>query len=226
MKKSFLRVALGVLLGASALTASAASLSTWLSSGPLSPVSGATTVNFGSSTPNNSAAVQSPMTTFSNGVATYSGGKLFNTTTTGISGTSARPVGSTGNWWSIQAGQTGTVNFSSGISYYGFLWGSPDISPWNTVSFFSGNTLLDSFGREKFDPPLTNNNWSTTSYLNVRTLSGGPLITKITFSASQNAFETDNHAFASAVPLPAAGWLFGSAVLGFISLSKRRKALS
>lgn len=223
MKHSTLCIVFGAILGATSLSASSASLTPWLTSGSFSPVSGATTIDFGTSTPNNSGAVQSPMTTFSNGIATYSGGKLFNTTTTGISGVSARPVGSTDNWWSIQAGQTGTVTFSSGVSYYGFLWGSPDVSPWNLVSFYSGNTLLDSYGREDFQPPLMNNNWTTTSYLNVSTLTGGPLITKITFSASNNAFETDNHAYVSAVPLPAAAWLFGSAILGFISMSNRRK---
>jgi hypothetical protein len=223
MKQSALSIVFGVILGATSLSASSASLTSWLTSGSISPVSGATTIDFGTSTPNNSAAVQSPMTSFSNGIATYSGGKLFNTTTTGISGVSARPVGSTDNWWSIQAGQTGTVTFSSGISYYGFLWGSPDVSPWNLVSFYSGNTLLDSYGREDFQPPLMDNNWTTTSYLNVSTLTGGPLITKITFGASNNAFETDNHAYVSAVPLPAAAWLFGSALFGFVTLSNRRK---
>jgi hypothetical protein len=225
MKKLIaLRTVFGAILGAVALSASAASLTPWLTSGSASLVGGVTTVDFGTLSPNNSVAVQKPMSTFSNGIATYSGGELFNTTTTGISGVSARPVGSTSNWWSIQVGQTGTVNFSSGISYYGFLWGSPDVSPWNLVSFYSGNTLLDSYGREDFQPPLNDNNWTTTSYLNVSTLPNGPLITKITFSASQNAFETDNHAFkVSAVPLPAAAWLFGSALLGFVTLSNRRK---
>lgn len=224
MKQSIMKIALGTALVAIALSASAASLTPWLTTGAISLQSGVTTIDFGTSTPNNSAAIQSPITPITNGIATYSGGKLFNTTTTGISGVSARPVGSTGNWWSIQAGQTGTVNFSSGISYYGFLWGSPDVSPWNNVSFWSGNTLLDSYGREDFQPPLMNNNWTTTSYLNVSTLLNGPLITKITFSASQNAFETDNHAYVSAVPLPAAAWLFGSALFGFMMAAKRRKA--
>lgn len=227
MKSSVaLRTVLGAVLGAVALSASAASLTPWLTSGSASTVGGVTTIDFERPTPltpNNLAAVEQPMSTFSKGIATYSGGKLFNTTTTGISGVSARPVGSTDNWWSIQANQTGTVEFSSGISYYGFLWGSPDNSPWNLVSFYSGNTLLDSYGREDFQPPLMDNNWTTTSYLNVSTLPNA-LITKITFSASQNAFETDNHAYkVSAVPLPAAAWLFGSALLGFVTLSNRRK---
>ena len=224
MKQPILRTGLGAMLVAISLSASAASLTPWLTNGAISLQSGVTTIDFGTSTPNDSSAIQSPITPFSNGIASYSGGNLYNTTTTGIGGVSARPVGSTGNWWSIQAGQTGTVNFSSGISYYGFLWGSPDVSPWNDVSFWSGNTLLESYGREDFQPPLMNNNWSTTSYLNVSTLLNGPLITKITFSANQNAFETDNHAYVSAVPLPAAAWLFGSALFGFMVASKRRKA--
>ena len=217
-----LRTVLGTILGAVALSASAASLTPWLTSGSASLVGGVTTIDFGTSTPDDSAAVQDQMSTFSNGIAKYSGGKLFNTTSTGIRNVSARPVGSTDNWWSIQANQTGTVEFSSGIAYYGFLWGSPDVRPWNLVSFYSGDTLLDSYGRQDFQPPLLNNDWTTTSYLNVR--SNGPLITKITFSATQNAFETDNHAYrVSPVPLPAAAWLFGSALLGFVTLSNRRK---
>jgi hypothetical protein len=213
----------GAILSAVAPSASAASLTTWLTAGPLSPYS-VTNTDFGTSTSNNSAAIESPITPITNGIATYSGGNLYNTSSTGISGVSARPVGSTGNWWSVQAGQTGAVNFTSGISYYGFLWGSPDVSPWNDVSFWSGNQLLGSYGREDFQPPLMNNNWTTTSYLNVSTLLNGPLITNITFSANQNAFETDNHAYSvSAVPLPAAAWLFGSALLGFMTVSNRRK---
>jgi hypothetical protein len=223
MKQSILKMALGASLVAVSLSANAASLTPWLTAGSISPMSGATTIDFGTSTPDNGVAVQSPMTQFSNGIATYSGGKLFNTTTDGISGVSARPVGSTGNWWSIQAGQTGTVTFSSGISYYGFLWGSPDVSPWNDVSFYSGNTLLESYGREEFQPPLMNNNWTTTSYLNVSTMLGGPLITKITFSASQNAFETDNHAYVSAVPLPPAFALMLPALAMFGFVSRRNK---
>ena len=224
MKKSVaLSTVFGAILSAVAVSASAASLTTWLTAGAVSLQSGVTTIDFGTSTPNNSAAIQSPITPITEGIATYSGGNLYNTTTTGIPGVSARPVGSTGNWWSIQAGQTGTVNFSSGISYYGFLWGSPDVSPWNDVSFWSGNTLLESYGREDFQPPLLDNNWSTTSYLNVSTLVNGPLITKITFSANRNAFETDNHAYVSAVPLPAAVWLFGSALFGFMMVSNRSK---
>jgi hypothetical protein len=66
------------------------------------------------------------------------------------------------------------------------------------------------------------NNWTTTSYLNIFT-NGGPAITKITFSASQNAFETDNHAYIAAVPEPEtyAMMLAGLGLMGLVA--RRRK---
>ena len=225
MNRSILKVAFGAMLVATAFSASASSLTAWITGGTLSPFGGVTNTTFGALGPNDANSVQASMATFTNGLATYSGGSLYNTTTTGISGASARPVGSTGNWWSIQGGGTGTVNFSTGISYYGFLWGSPDVTPWNNVSFYdSANGLLGSYGQQSFNPPLTNNAWTTTGYLNVLTTTTA-LIRKVVFTANANAFETDNHAYSvSAVPLPAAAWLFGSALLGLGALRRKQKA--
>jgi hypothetical protein len=54
---------------------------------------------------------------------------------------------------------------------------------------------------------------------------GTALISKITFKASANAVETDNHAYSvSPVPLPAAAWLFGSALMGLGALRRKQKA--
>lgn len=85
------------------------------------------------------AAVEQPMKTFSKGIATYSGGKLFNTTTTGISGVSS--LGSTDNWWSIQANQTGTVDVV-GIRITDSCGAPLTIVP-ELGELYSGNTLLD-----------------------------------------------------------------------------------
>jgi hypothetical protein len=219
MKRSILNALVAVAFAFQVLPASASTLTTWLTSGPNTSVSGATTFDFGTSGVNNSAKVSNLATT-TVGIATFSGGELFNTSTAGVSGQAARPVGSTGNFWAIEPGETGLVTFTDPVKYYGFLWGSPDRpATWNEVTFYNGNTILG-----QFDGSITglNNDWTSTVYFNVST-GNGPGITSITFKAGSPAFETDNHAFVSAVPLPAAAWLFGSALLGFVSLSNRRK---
>ncbi|MGE4112458.1 MAG: PEP-CTERM sorting domain-containing protein, partial [Burkholderiales bacterium] len=143
------------------------------------------------------------------------------------SGVSARPVGSTGNFWSIgvtpdtQDGP-GIVNLGAGVSYYGFLWGSPDASGWNTVSFYDGNTLLGSFdGSAILVPP--NGDQTYAKYFNV--FAGpGEVITSISFAANRNAFETDNHAFISAVPEPEIYAMMGLG-LGLVGwVGRRRRA--
>src|SRR4051812_21997485 len=75
--------------------------------------------------------------TFAGGLPiNYSGGGIFSTTT----GEYAKPVGSTDNYWSIgtSGGQDGpgVLTFAAPVSYFGFLWGSPD--KYNTVTFYNG----------------------------------------------------------------------------------------
>lgn len=225
MKDAFRKLALiAAITALFAPVAQAQSFSAWLSSGPLSAQVGATTIDFGSSTVNNSGPVANPLSGYTVGIATYNGGELFDISTAGISGVSARPVGSTDNYWSIQGGQTGTVAFAAPVSYYGFLWGSPDVSPWNSVVFRSGNTILASYGGQ--DTNLSNA-WGNTTYFNVSTGSG-PYITSITFSASQNAFETDNHAYVAAIPEPEtyAMLVAGLGLLGWQARRRKRKELA
>jgi len=216
-------------------------LTTSVTTGSFSSQAGAFTVDFGVSPINNtgpvagSAVANSVLLTGSGGGInyTYTDGALFNFDSSSSlpNGTSARPVGSTGNFWSIgtsPAAQNGpgVVNLGAGVSYYGFLWGSPDAAGWNTVKFYDGNTLLGTFdGSSVLNPPNGNQNFAR--YFNV--FAGqGEVITKVTFAANTNAFETDNHAFIAAAPIPEpeiyAMMGLGLGLMGWVSRRKRAQA--
>lgn len=222
MKHATLKISLALAFAAQAAAASAAPLTTWLTTGATSTEAGAVTFDFGASAAtNNSNAVVTNFAATS-GIATYSGGDLFNfdASLTGISGKAARPVGSTGNFWTIGAGETGTVTFSGlGVSYYGFLWGSPDVQNWNDVTFYNGTTVLG-----HFDGTITtlDNKWPNSIFFNVST-GDGPAITSIKFTANAPAFEMDNHAMIAAVPEPEtyAMMIAGVALMG--GIARRRK---
>jgi hypothetical protein len=187
-----------VLVVAAAMAAlQAQALTVTVTAGPVSAEAGAVTIDFDSAAPANWS---------------YTGGALFNANQSGIT---ARPPGSTGNFWSIgtsggQAGP-GMVTLAGGAKYYGFLWGSPD--SYNSVSFYNGASLLGSFDGSSVYPPA-NGNQSIGRFFNAY-VGAGESITSIKFISNGNAFETDNHAVL-AVPEPEtyALMLLGLAAVG------------
>lgn len=196
-------------------------------SGPYSSAAGAWNLDFGVGPLNNTSSLNTslPSGALGDNSYSYSGGALFNFDTSSAlpQGVSARPPGSTGNLWSVgispiaQSGP-GLVTFTTGVKYFGFLWGSPDA--YNHVSFYDGDDLLETFdGSAILIPP--NGDQTFSAYFNAYA-APGESISKVVFTSTNNAFETDNHAFIFAVPEPSMLALLGAALASF-GLSRRRK---
>ncbi len=119
----------------------------------------------------------------------------------------------------------GTATFGSLNQYFGFYGGSPDdynsLELWNDdtqVAVFSGTFLSGVAGLDD------NGNQEQGAYWNIWAENALEYFNIVKFVSTSNAFETDNHAYLAAVPLPASAWLFVSGVLGLIGFSTRRKA--
>lgn len=130
-------------------------------------------------------------------VENYSGGVL-----EGSQNNSGNLIGGQGGFWTLQPGTSaeaptvGILTFNQPVSYFGFLWGSPEID--NTVQFYSGTTLIGTFTGAQIPPP---DNLPFSVYFNAYA-DPGQSITKVVFSTTINAFETDNHSYITAVPEP------------------------
>ena len=230
LKTPLFSVAIATLLLAAGTQANAA-LNTSTSFGAMSSQAGAYTITFGTGPTSNTSSVvgnSAPNDVIYSGAAQgnsfqYVDGGLYNNTAL-ISGVAARPVGSTDNYLSVgnsgtSSGPT-TLTFTKGLSYFGFLWGSPDA--YNQVTFWNGNTQLGSYnGSAVLAPP--NGNQSFSSFFNVSTL-GNDVITKVTFASSGMAFETDNHAFVTAVPEPETYAMMLAGLGLMASIARRRKS--
>lgn len=224
MKHPIRLIAAALLAASSAFPAHA--LTTSVTDGSFSSQAGAVTIDFGVSPINDTGPVSGALP--SGPGYSYSGGALFNFDSSSSlpNGISARPPGSTGNFWSIgitpvaQQGP-GVVSFSTPVSYFGFLWGSPDT--YNTVSYYDGTQLLGSFNGSVIQPPTANGDQSYSKYFNAYA-GAGEVITSVTFTSGSNAFETDNDAFVSAIPEPETYALL-LAGLGPLAFAIRRRKL-
>lgn len=219
MKINIKKLALpGALAAAALIASSAASAASYsltvggtvlLNQGLTTSVAGATVVDFNSSLLN---------------PAGYTGGAVKNGSS---SGNWASPPNDTSNFYTVGpgAGQStpGTVLLNSLSKYFGYYGGSPDT--YNAIELWRDGTKLQTFSGSQLAAAAQvnpNGNQTTGAYWNIWALDASSYFNKILFVSSSNAFETDNHA-SLATPLPAAAWLFGSALLGFVTLSRRRR---
>ena len=215
------RFALVLALASSAISASAQLTDSVVIGG--APAAAATVVDFG--TPvltNDQTAVVTNLPATVYGNAIFSGGNFYDTSLTagGISGVAARPAGSSGNFWAIEPGQTGSVSFSTPVTYFGFLWGSPDPGTWNQLTF-----TLNNGQHVTYDGSVINlsNAWTNSAYFSV-SATAGTTITGVTLTASTPAFETADFSYIAAVPEPEsyAMLLAGLGLVGLIARRRRR----
>lgn len=148
----------------------------------------------------------------------------------GTQGTFAAPYGLSGrdnsNYLSVPNPiSSGSVTAILGgqYDYLGLWWGSVD--SYNSISFYNGNDLVQSFtGSQVISPSIANGNQtapSTNVYVNFMDLGK---FDRFTLTSTSYAFEVDNIAVGNApVPEPATMLLFGTGLFGLAAVARRRK---
>lgn len=148
----------------------------------------------------------------------------------GNSGYAAAPPGVTTGFFSVGSthGQpsSSSVTFAGlGVSYFGFYMGSPDDYNSVTLTTASGSGNLTLNGTQMaaaYIPPLpSNGNQTVGFYMNFFAGNMDPII-KVTFASSQDAFESDNHSYITAVP-EADTYAMLLAGLGLVGVVARRR---
>lgn len=117
------------------------------------------------------------------------------------------------------------LDFSQNLTYFGVLWGS--IDGYNSIAFYDGNTLLQSFsGNDILSGANGDQGVNGTLYVN---FTSDTVFDKVVFSSSQYAFEFDNVAYNQSIdnqvpaPEPVTLSLFGAGLAGMGALRRRRK---
>ena len=114
------------------------------------------------------------------------------------------------------------ITFANPLDYFGLYWGTP--SPNNTIGFFNGDTLLQSFTG---DAIVGNVTASAAVYANFFA-EPGESFNKVVLSDSLIGFESDNHAYkvgaSTTVPEPASSLsVFAGVVAGAVAKRKHQR---
>ena len=187
--------------------------------GQFSSVPGVTTIDFESGAPTSGLAIYSAPgpgpAIVSGDTATYSMSREDNTDDT----TRYLAVSILGD---ARGTAPVTIDFANPLDYFGLYWGTPSAN--NTISFFNGNTLLQSFTGDAIASAITP---SGAVYANFFA-QPGESFNKVVLSDSSFAFESDNHAYKVAasepVPEPASSLsVFAGVVAGALVKRKQQR---
>lgn len=170
--------------------------------------------------------------------ATYTPATGNNYRTGSFPGTAASPANDTTGYLTVGPfdGTPIVITLAAPANYFGFYAGSLD--PFNSVQFLLNGVVVDSFTGTQinavaFPGTGTNGDQSRAEYIDYfpgTFVSGSfvaSLYNSIVYSSSDNAFETDSHAFGlvtpNAVPEPESVALLGLGALALFA-GRRRKA--
>ena len=115
-----------------------------------------------------------------------------------------------------------TIDFANPLDYFGLYWGTPNAN--NTISFFNGDTLLQSFTGNAVGSSVITNGGVYANFF----AEAGESFNKVVLRDSSIGFESDNHAYkvaaSESVPEPLTSLTaFASVVTGVLMKRQQQR---